>query len=447
MDDAAVVAGKPVPASGWNRLRRILEEGAALGVVEFVEEFPPQSAAELAAPLREFERALRDRAGPGWRRQRAALVLAGVAILPSTLLVARWLGRYAEVHGCASGIPVGQLLVRMLRGRPREWLADLVARLARQDRIGRDQIWLIGEVAGMAGVGLPATDAVARGWARSGAPQTGAAWDPVLLRTFDAEGTGRYLVRWDGNGFAEAVLEAVASGRISRAEVLDRCVQTLGHRCQVGDVRGYLAMYRRLAPTAEEVGVREAAFLRLLGAPHVPVAALAQSELIRANAAGRVEDGCLLAATRTVFLRRDRGMALAQVAWLDAVLTRKPDHADAVRGSVQPWPGLPDEDVLAEVRRLAARHLTTDMAAVLRPRPSAGAAAVSDGTGRSDSSGAGSRAVPFPVPGTRTGEPHQPHGVIASADLHRPHPPRARRRGRGAEVRRQDELAARALRR
>ncbi|MFE3782235.1 hypothetical protein ACFXPA_29130, partial [Amycolatopsis sp. NPDC059090] len=412
MEKPATGEGTRVSAGTWDHLKRLIEDGAALEVVEFVTQFPPQPTTDLVAPLREFERALRDHGGRGRPWQRKSLVLAGAALLPSTLLVARWIGRYAAVHGYASGVPVGQLLVRLLRERPREWLAGLAARLAGQDGIGADQIWLIGAVSRMAGVGLPVTDAFARGWARAGAPQTGPAWDPVLLRTFDAAETGRYLVRWDGNGFAEAVLEAVASGRIGRAEAIDRCVEALGRQRQVGDVRGYLALYARLALTAEEVGEREAALLGLLRARHVQVAALAQSELVRANAAGSIQDGGLLAATRTVFLRRDRGMARAQVAWLGLALKRRPEHAEAARGLVQPWPGPPDEDVLADVRKLAERHLKVPLPAAGQERSAAEPAPRPAGSGRLPSLAGPRRAVP------RSGRsfPHDPDRALASAE-------------------------------
>ncbi|MER6759897.1 MULTISPECIES: hypothetical protein [Amycolatopsis] len=325
-------------------------------MADFVANLPASAFAGLVAPIDEYERTFQRSPGALGQRQCDAMLLAATAVLPLASVVARWIGRYGIELGNSAGVSVRRLLMKCLRIRDREWLVELVLRLARLNRISADQLWLVSALSHEVGMLLPATDSVVVAWARGGVPESGAAWDPILLRTFSTAGAGRYFVRQSGKGLADAVMEAIAAGRFSRDDVIDRCATALGRRFRAGDIRGYLAMYTQLDLTPREVADRPAAFVQLLDGGYERVAALAQSELIRAEEAGLLGTDWVLDATRAVFRRGDRRMTHVQFTWLESMLVRSPGAADAVVQAVQPLSEHHDEDISKAAEALAMRH-------------------------------------------------------------------------------------------
>jgi len=328
----------------WQWLAALMTAGDFAGIATVLRDLTPAEREALVAPLIEFEQEQRQAGEPAVRSShKGVFTVAAAAILPTAEALAPWIGRYgwharvgttsAWLEHDPAALALDLLLVRKVR-----WLEDLAQRLARATELDFMTAWFVGELCACARVDLPVTDGMALAWAAgrrfARADEIDPIYDPLLPRLFDVAGAGRLLEVEGEFGLGRAVVTFAASGRLDRADLIDRCVGALRRGGRLDDVRGYLAVHDELRPAVPEVVARVRDYLALLADGHESVATVAQRELFRADDAGRLAIRWLVDASRVVFSRAEGTLVRTQLDRCRVVLDRMPWSTDDVLPTV-----------------------------------------------------------------------------------------------------------------
>ncbi|MFP5334003.1 MAG: DUF6493 family protein [Actinomycetes bacterium] len=184
-----------------------------------------------------------------------------------------------------------------------------------------------------------------------------------------------------------AVVALTAEGLLDRSEVLDLCLGALlrgGKREHVG---WFVGLHDALAPTDDEVAARLRTYTGLLASGAGPAATLAQRFLKGLDAAGRLDADVVADATRAALARREKGLATAQLSWVQRVARRRPDavgdlavavadglaheRRDVAERVLAVLEGLSASGPLPESVLDAVRARAADLPVTLRPRAEA----------------------------------------------------------------------------
>ncbi|WP_200207545.1 hypothetical protein [Micromonospora coerulea] len=304
-----------------------------------------------------------------WGKEATALAVAAVGTLTTATKAASLLGRRSVMLRDADPEPV----VAMARRRRLTWLAALAYKLA--DRLSRSEPWdgwLFLEGLLLAEKAPPPTgDAFVAGWAH-------AMWDPfrgrqhvplvdrlradpfldvLLPRLFEVDGVGHDLTPGygaDRHLVPETLAALAAEGRLDRMALLDGIIGRLLRGDRPAALRPFLALHDLLAPTADEVTERAAAYLRLLADAPGPVATTAQRALREVGDA--VELAALAEAARTVLTRPEKALVRAQLSWLDRLARQRPDGAAEIAAVLAVGGDHPAADLRDRAVALAERH-------------------------------------------------------------------------------------------
>ncbi|TDQ52986.1 DUF6493 family protein [Actinorugispora endophytica] len=347
-----------------------------------------------------------------WTPRRKALLVAGAGCHTGAADVARWItGRsMADVFDTDSGVRV----LRLLAGRPGDWLADVAHRvLARSGRRPEHHHFsLVRYLLLLSGAPTPDDERFVRGWmserwdwdadrwplvvdgSLADRPQDGGrpplveqlradpGLDEILPRVFETDGTGHLLEAGDPlatdsgrDVWYDALTALCREGRLDREALLDGALARLLRPGRPGDLRGFRKLLDALEPTEDEYAARTATLLRLLPDTPSPVAGHAQKVLARLDEAGRLEDEHLVDASASVLFRTEATLVRAQLSWLDRAARRDRSRAGLAALAAADAFGHGDLAVQERALNLVARHLPAAGDAV-RPGLVAAAAAL-----------------------------------------------------------------------
>lgn len=295
----------------------------------------------IVAPLKNYAR-------DAHYSQVPALYVAGAGSFPTAVQLAKYLFR-SEFQWTPAEFPT-ELLLATLRDRGVSWIPELVTILAGKltDEDLARWYFVVG-LAHAAGVPVPTTEPFVKGWVQAVGFSTEAQAldrlrsDPFLTvmvpRIFDVDGVGSDLVR-DGIHYAAApdpgktiagVLPALAAeGRLDREMLLDGCLGRFLRGETAHHIRGFVGLYRALAPSAAEVSVRVNDLMRLLPDAHSSVASAVQASLRSASKTGHIAPEIAIEAGRAVLTRNEKKLFRDQVTWLQSVAMQYPDQVDDV---------------------------------------------------------------------------------------------------------------------
>ncbi|NUS15564.1 MAG: hypothetical protein HOY69_29920, partial [Streptomyces sp.] len=289
------------------------------------------------------------------------------------------------------------LTLLLLDHRDRDWQRDLALRLAEWLPADRGHgPWLITYgLAAWTETDLPATDGFIRGWVTQGdliswqghreirewfadqgwrepVPRhtTLLSWlraEPRLAeyvpRLFEVDDVGSELAdpkaaRFGAeNGWPEALTTLANEGVLDRDALLDQCLAKLLRGDRPGNLRGFVALHDRLAPSPDEVAARVGTYVRL-AADGAGTAAKAAQKLLKAlDTDGRLEPRDFEELCTAVLTRSETTLATAQLTWMDKVVGRDRAQAPALAGAAALAFGHPATAVQERALALAGRWL------------------------------------------------------------------------------------------
>ncbi|GIE87692.1 DUF6493 family protein [Actinoplanes regularis] len=322
----------------WDAI--LVRAGDAAAVTELLLATPERERRAFGPELLARVKALSD--ADLWQahpRPGPVIALAAIGCLPSPAQAATVLGRrWVREWPC---IPVPEFLT-IARARQLDWLGDLGLRLA--ERVGagaggpRAAEWaLVDALLVEGGVRPPITRSFVQGWIRTlpeglTAGLRDSPWlDVALPAVFELDGMGSELPE---PGFAEAVVQLIAEGRLDRATILDATIDRQLRGDRPAFLRPFTQLHDRLAPTVDEVAARASDYARLIGSAPSPIAGSAQRALRAADEAGRLDPDVLLAASTEVLTRKEKALVRAQLSWLERVAAREPARSDEIAGTI-----------------------------------------------------------------------------------------------------------------
>ncbi|GAA3153594.1 DUF6493 family protein [Nonomuraea roseoviolacea] len=261
----------------------------------------------------------------GWAE---AMRIAGAGTIAGAAAVAAWLNRrdFRRFWQEPDDVPY---ILQVVAGRPEEWRADLAVRLALRLRGTDDDsprsVRLALELLRRTGTEPPAHDPFTLAWIAAWPADPGDAplLDAMLPRVFAAEGAGRLLRGDEERPVRLAAL--AASGRVSRALLLNGCVSRFLRGGAAADLRFFVRLHEALAPSAAEVAGRRRDYAALLPAAPANVADLA---LKRLRALGGLEPEEAREAVEGLLFRAEGKLVRAGLIWLDRLLRDHPGDLD-----------------------------------------------------------------------------------------------------------------------
>lgn len=344
------------------------------GVRELLRHATPQERAALVSPLTGYVAAARKAHRRVLQDGLPALCVAAAGCMPTASQLTSFLTRREFRRSWEERS--ADLVLAALRDRGVSWLPELVERLSGQlDTTARDQPrWkFVAALARGGYVPVPTTDVFVRHWVRarrlpaSNRVVDNLRRDPWLIqlapRVLDADGWGGDLLPAAGSG--DAAQQSVAGslallsdeGLLDRTTLLDGCLGQFLRGGRQSHLRGFVALYRALAPTPSEVATRVADHLRLLPDAYSVVAGIAQAALRAADEAGSLGPGVAVEAGHAVLQRTDKKLFRDQVKWLDAVAQRDPGRIDDVVRALAVGFGNAAADLAERALGAALRHL------------------------------------------------------------------------------------------
>ncbi|MEO3977476.1 DUF6493 family protein [Streptomyces sp. CAU 1734] len=353
-----------------------VRRGAAKEIPGLLEELSPADRKAALAELKTVRAELRDWGWDRWREQigiRSALLVAGAGCHTGAAAAAGWIG--------AQGLRTGRHmahgpLLEVLAGREPRWLADVAHRLAARRSTAAEDYSLIRELVELSGCEVPTTDGYVQGWARTVSrarkdlrelhldPQA-AVLVPRLFEAPESAGELAWLMDPDDPAQWPSVLAGLPGhGVVERAVLVDGCVSRLLRGGRPGDLRVFLTLLRRFAPTPEEERARTADWVGMAADGAAPVAGHAQEVLIRLAERGELPAGTLAEVSGAVLFRTEKKLVRAQLSLLGKVLRV---HARAGAGGAEAVGvllpavadafGHPDTGIQERALKLAARYL------------------------------------------------------------------------------------------
>ncbi|NUW35432.1 hypothetical protein HTZ77_28965 [Nonomuraea sp. SMC257] len=327
------------PSGAWDAVRAAVQREDAAATAAVVARLTDEERREVARELPGLLATLRSfghgRAGArsiwsadenlGWSE---AMRVAGAGTIAGAAAVVTWLnGRdFRRFWNDPDDVPH---ILQVVAARPPEWQADLAVRLAlrlRGTEPGRSRaVRLVLELLRRTGAEPPEHDPLTLAWIDAWPADPGDAplLDAMLPRVFASEGVGR-LLRGDEERPARLAALA-ASGRVSRALLLDGCLSRFLRGGTAADLRFFVRLHEALAPSAAEVAERRRDYAALLPAAPANVADLA---LRRLRAVGGLEPEEAREAVEGLLFRAEGKLVRAGLIWLDRLLRDHPGDLD-----------------------------------------------------------------------------------------------------------------------
>ncbi|PZG20507.1 DUF7824 domain-containing protein [Nonomuraea aridisoli] len=328
--------------TAWAQVRDLITACDARGLADLVISLSDDDRADVARRLPDLRRDLREAAG---RRERwsfdegeweeatdgigghgEVLRIAGAGVLTGPAAAVAWLtrrefaGRWAKVDE----------VIRVLTARPAAWQADVAVRLARKIRAADDRnASLALALLRACGAPPPEHDPLVTAWLSARPAADDPLIGPLLPRIFEAEGAGRVLreerlepvpTRW-----LSLLRQLQASGRVSRAELLDGCLRRFLRGGDAIGLRFFVRLHRMLDPTPQEAAARVRDYLRLLPAAPGTVAELA---LAQVRHGGPHEEAEVVEAIGALTFRPETKLAMEGLRWLEREVPRLPNAAE-----------------------------------------------------------------------------------------------------------------------
>jgi hypothetical protein len=144
--------------------------------------------------------------------------------------------------------------------------------------------------------------------------------DHLLPAIFELPAIGACL----DDTWPPALVRLAATGRIDRATLLRLVLRRLRDGDKPGALRSMLEIHRLLDPALGELEAHVSDYLALLGGP-LAVASAGQQALRVLDDAGRLELSSLAAASSAVLGRPEKKLVRAQLSWLHARLSARPE--------------------------------------------------------------------------------------------------------------------------
>lgn len=317
--------------TNWPELQNRIDDLDAPAVAAAVRGLTADQRRALLGPLKEYERAVR-RGVMRWDR-RPAIAVAGAGVLPNAATLAPWLARNdLTLWRTRAQVPsVPELVADLLVARDVPWLPDLAVRLADRLRAGQlnQPLWELTEkLVAHTGIDVPVTDGYVASWATHHLPGGLSVVDDIrrdprraalIPRMFEVPQVTRGLRTGD---WPTTFRTLVDEGLVDRATLIDSCVGALQRGGRLGALSGCLGVLDELAMTDDEASDRTGDLVALLADSPSTVAGMAQRELRRVHAAGRLPVDTLCEASRKVLYRTEKKLAHTQLRWLDEVAGR-----------------------------------------------------------------------------------------------------------------------------
>jgi hypothetical protein len=347
----------PVPVT-WESLRERIELGDADGVLDLLWPHSPAELKHLLKDLVAHRTWLRAREGTDrWEvlSHWQPLLTAAALCVVTPAQAASWFG--------AGGGGTVRLLVTvhdtpdpavlLTSRRDKAWTGDLALRLAAKLTASFDFVYwrFVEDLVRHSGVDVPLNAGYMAGWLwaarwerhpqrRHATPIRLADWlrqQPRLrehvLTIFELDGVGDELIEHPrsqmptDDGWSIALRELTEAGLLDRGELLDASAARLVSGDRPGSLRGFLAFFEGLEPSAAEVRQRVSTFSAMAASGVGTVAKYAQRELRAVDAQEPFDPRDLAELSESVLARPETGIAGAQLTWLDAALKRDPGAA------------------------------------------------------------------------------------------------------------------------
>ncbi len=130
--------------------------------------------------------------------------------------------------------------------------------------------------------------------------------------------------RVEGQTWADAIAQLSAAGLLDRDRLLDACLDAFNRDFNPNRVGWYADLLQKLEPWLDEVAARSSRYLRLLSSNTRDAVKVAQAELGRLLAAGRLDHRLLLDASAPALRYPQKSIAAAQLKLIGQVAAKDP---------------------------------------------------------------------------------------------------------------------------
>lgn len=159
------------------------------------------------------------------------------------------------------------------------------------------------------------------------------------------------------NEWASALAMLAAEGTLERQELLDLCLAKLLRGDRPGNLRGFVLLTLRLAPSVDEIAARLATYVALAARGAAPSARLAQAGLKELDSAGRLGTVTLAEVSKAVLARPEKSLVATQLSWVDTDMRRNRGAVPALLRAVSAAFSHPAVTVQERALRVVMRHL------------------------------------------------------------------------------------------
>lgn len=300
-------------------------------------------------------------------RAHPALHAAGAACQTGAAAVASWLTASDMRWSQASP----GLLLHLLGGRDRDWLADLAHRLARRPSGTNVSYELMAGLVRLADCPVPTTETYVQGWVwhmgstwqqadtlvvrLRGEPHL-AALVPALFETGEVGSSLWWLGAEGPNSWPGALSQLADEGVLERKTLIDVSVARLLRGGPTNGLRVCLRLLKALALTREEERERTADWLALASDAISVVASHAQSVLSGLALDGDLLPHRLAEMSEAVLFRTEKKLVRAQLVLLGKVLARDPAAADVLLPAAAQAFGHADPEVQERALKVVERY-------------------------------------------------------------------------------------------
>lgn len=169
-----------------------------------------------------------------------------------------------------------------------------------------------------------------------------------------ADAPGQPLQRHPERTWRHALTTLASDGTVDRDRLLDTILRACLADWAAADLTWYVRLHEALAPTAEEVAVRQVTYARLLAAAFGPAVALALDALGRLERDGGLDVDVLLTSAPAALARADKGPVWSALTLLGSVARARPPAVERVAAVVAAALQHPRTDVQERARALLA---------------------------------------------------------------------------------------------